>query len=620
MKKLLSLLVVSLFALSFVAAAINVDSPTSGGTYSDEIQVSWTDTGDSFTYSILTAQGDCDKDDDWSLYGTYGALNQPIIMDVSEWEEADDYCVAVVAGENPGWIILLGEGEQYEIVNGITIDRTSPSVEIIGIGNVPDPNEKDIKAKVVYGYNDNFGVVSCEIDWGDGRPNTDCLGATQKLHQYKQNGEYTVTITVEDDAGNVASDSAVVSVENVAPWNVQVHSVQTVAALNEMVRFKATAEDVDADLPLEYKWIVDGEEVAGSISAMGDPYLDYRWLNASIHEVIVCAFDGDDETCSDALEMTIEEPEHMTPMQKAIAEKPFKFDLDEPWKVPSNKRFETIISGITSCELISGPATMVVSPYDGNRCQVDWTPTNDERGVWALDSEDQNPVIIKASNGVDYKYYSFDVTVYSWGIELVPGWNLISIPLMPASTSINDVFDSIYEDVSYIDGSTATVFQYDALEGKWYKARRYSPSATTRGFTWSPSGDKVSNIVPGYAYWIKMENAATLYGSEDMFPVSTTPGSSGINLATGSWNLIGRFGITPNSLGWQQALKSLRNEFYTDDYVSPTLGIYELLSVTASGSTTWQPTTQLKVGDGYWVRTSAGSEQRETVVYEPNTI
>ena len=176
----------------------------------------------------------------------------------------------------------------------------------------------------------------------------------------------------------------------------------------------------------------------------------------------------------------------------------------------------------------------------------------------------KNPIIIKASNQAgDYKYYSFDVTVYSWGIALDKGWNLISIPYMPTSSSIDDVFADIYDNIAYVDGSTATVLMYNAVEalpddlsGAWYQARRQSLGSTKKFVLPTGGSNKLISIVPGHAYWIKMENADVLYGIEENFVIDSDPGQNGINLATESWNLIGRFGSDPIPLDWWKALKS----------------------------------------------------------------
>ena len=93
------------------------------------------------------------------------------------------------------------------------------------------------------------------------------------------------------------------------------------------------------------------------------------------------------------------------------------------------------------------------------------------------------------------------MTVHSWGIELKEGWNLISIPLVPTSSDIDDVFADIIDSVAYEGANTDTILQYNAVEEEWNKARPYSDRD---GFT-----GNLDSIVPGYGYWVKVINDTT---------------------------------------------------------------------------------------------------------------
>ena len=243
---------------------------------------------------------------------------------------------------------------------------------------------------------------------------------------------------------------------------------------------------------------------------------------------------------------------------------------------------------------------MTVDDPGSNRCRVLWTPSNDERG--------EHKVIIKAEDtGTEVKYYSFDVTVYSWGIELVEGWNLISIPLIPTSSNIEDVFADIIDSVVYekIDNSyTATVLQYDAIKNKWYKAR---PKSDKTGFTWSSSSSKLENIVPGYGYWIKMDKGDWIYGiEEDFSPSQQQLPVPSVELATESWNLVGRYSASEEPLPIGTAFESLEDYYYPK-------GVYAF-----DGINSWNSVDELELGNGYWMRTKIVPE-KEIITYEPIT-
>ncbi len=85
---------------------------------------------------------------------------------------------------------------------------------IDGISPIADagPNQETNVGKLVTfdasGSTDNVGIVSCEWDFGDGTTDT---GITCD-HTYAEPGNYTVTLTVKDAAGNLDTDTMIVTV------------------------------------------------------------------------------------------------------------------------------------------------------------------------------------------------------------------------------------------------------------------------------------------------------------------------------------------------------------------------------------------------------------------------
>jgi subtilisin family serine protease len=113
-----------------------------------------------------------------------------------------------------------------------------------------------------------------------------------------------------------------------------------------------------------------------------------------------------------------------------------------------------------------------------------------------------------------------DLTVTSdseFSISLESGWNLVSIPLQPADSDIEQVLDSIA-------GSYDLVIAYDACDpvDQW---KQYDPSAP-------PFANDLNNIGESIGFWVKMTAADTLVVS------GSEPGSTTMPLCTG-WNLTG---------------------------------------------------------------------------------
>ncbi len=100
---------------------------------------------------------------------------------------------------------------------------------------------------------------------------------------------------------------------------------------------------------------------------------------------------------------------------------------------------------------------------------------------------------------------------HSFPIQLNTGWNLISIPVMPADTTVGSVLSSLqgkYSIVWYYEGDT------------WYS---YDPD--------SPGLSDLYAIEPGKGYWIEMTSPASLV-------VSGEAVSAAIPIRNG-WNLVG---------------------------------------------------------------------------------
>lgn len=120
--------------------------------------------------------------------------------------------------------------------------------------------------------------------------------------------------------------------------------------------------------------------------------------------------------------------------------------------------------------------------------------------------------------------------VIYWGsLSLAVGWNLMSLPCIPANSAPAAVLASLLPPAT-TPAAVESVWTYNALTNKWYF---WSPTVTT-----PPAGySTLTAMVDGQAYWIKMTTAGTLNLAGTGYPVPPSPPLV-YSLAAG-WNMVG---------------------------------------------------------------------------------
>ena len=443
----------------------------------------------------------------------------------------------------------MDAGSVQDVIN-FTFDNTAP--EVIGLVVIQEGNEKDVLTNIDFS---NLGTdyTSIEVNWGDGEKN-DLLS-----HQYDASGSFDITLSLYDDAGNKGGDTVTVMVANVAPWDFYI-DMPNEAVVGHEVLLEGFANDVNSDKDdLTFSWdfgdgnAANGKEVSNIFTAEGK-------YNVTLE------ITDDEDTVIAIEEISI------------YAANPIESQIGVVEKNTKEFSFDTELSSLFSCNVVIGFGNFDVSK-DGDSCSLDvWKPTENDRGL--------HTVIVKASNETSTKYYSFEFMIYDWSVDLEKGWNLFSIPTEVEDSKIDTVLGGILGNVYYESTSVYSVFQYDAIEDEWSRARTTSTKSK-----YTASSRKLTHIVPGYGYWINMENADVIYGMQKEFSVNTFPTPS-VELAPASWNLIGRYG-TESWMGNRDALKSLEGMWHN------VLG-YE--------NSIWESKSKMKTGYGYWVRTKIASD------------
>ncbi len=154
---------------------------------------------------------------------------------------------------------------------------------------------------------------------------------------------------------------------------------------------------------------------------------------------------------------------------------------------------------------------------------------------------------------------------FTYSIPLTAGWNLVSLPLIPASTAISEVLAGV---------NVQRVFAYDVATGSW---QVYQPGA---------SGG-LTDIIPGRGYWLEAgtQGTLTVHGGLPSLPFQVT-------LSPG-WNLIGFPLISSSCATYQLAgISPGIVAGYDGDSTS-----WELVNSGWFTDSSW-----LKNGQGYWVK------------------
>jgi len=174
---------------------------------------------------------------------------------------------------------------------------------------------------------------------------------------------------------------------------------------------------------------------------------------------------------------------------------------------------------------------------------------------------------------------TFVVTVSNSIISLDTGWNLFSIPLVPEDQSSENINSVLDESIS---SKSEKIWAY--REGDW----DYTYPVDD-GVRWHEGTGKLKKIEPGYGYYLKMNEAATLiingdkyYGASDTGSIPMPPQ---VRLTTG-WNLIGHYGT--NDVDKDEELYDLSGGLLTD--------LKNVNMLNEDGN----PVTTLISGEGYW--------------------
>jgi len=322
----------------------------------------------------------------------------------------------------------------------------------------------DIISFSASGYDPNGDDLRYEWDFGDG---TTAGNQLNVVHSYNTPGTYTVTVTVHDSQGNMAtaSENIIVMLGNLAPSVVMTASPESGEAPLTVI-FNAYGYDPEED-DLRYEWDFDD----GSI-AFGQTII-HTFYNENSYEVSVMVEDshGNSGTARKTINVGpgVVEP-NIPPTAIAMAEPDCGY---APLVVSFTGIGEDIDGEIISYywDFGDGYSSNEQNPVHvfnyNNTYNVQLTVT-DDKGAIAIDS-----VIVTVEETVVGPSTTFN-------IQLRQGWNLISLPVRPADTNINSILAGVnYNSVwrksggnwqSYLNGLGGEFSTIEADRGYWIYA------------------------------------------------------------------------------------------------------------------------------------------------------
>ena len=248
-----------------------------------------------------------DEGETITLSGTYSDLGVNDTHTV-EWEFDDGTIIEASTVERtysePGTYTATftatdNDGARDSQTITITVNNSAPTItSLTGDTNISEGETARFNASATDPSNGELTYI-----WDFGDDSEQLLVNRNSLpvsHTYADNGNYTVTLTVEDEAGALSISTLNITVENVAPAIASIDGA-TVANEGQTVTYRASVRD-SGDDELTYEWSVNGE----SITNEGDPAtINYTFADNGTYSLSLTVRDDDDAATTNELEVIV---------------------------------------------------------------------------------------------------------------------------------------------------------------------------------------------------------------------------------------------------------------------------------------------------------------------------
>jgi len=501
-----------------------------------------------------------------------------LLDDPKDWHFCYENCTLWAPNPTGGFNVYEGR-----------FNKTEESCHIIEYYSVDDlGNQEDIKWQCVFVdktppkiHKDYHGPYFEEngVEWISSETNISLYAYDSEPHPSGLK-EFSYRITLVGD-GNCTNDSICQEAEGSGGWTT-VYTNVTEAKINEqschLIEIKAI-DNVDKESLHKQCVFVDNTPPTPK-KTVGDPKTEWDGQGADYYEIADLCWNGqvDEIECWKVTTMT-----------------PIELECNDPEPHPVDHE--------TVCYSVEVDAVDVTEDYCAN---VTGGTYNETTGYCCMNHTiDKFYFTEETEHNLEYYCVDalgnigpvdeekFKVEGISFNITINKKWNLISVPFVMLDDSIDEVFNDTAEDI-------ISVWTYDAGADEWYV---YTPG---------PGADTLSEMKPGWGYWVLAKNDTMLLIGGSLFSPATTPPSKGL---VAGWNLIGHYG---NEDEWGNPLYSYNGPNLGGDGRPVYCSLYSLLNTFVGYPkwsalvTYWEPDNPnqwkylnsgnyMNPGAGYWI-------------------
>jgi len=335
-------------------------------------------------------------------------------------------------------------------------------------------------------------------------------------------GTYDIEITINDEAGNTATDTEIgaVVVDSTPPTTSEITNPPNGTYVRGTVTIEANAEDnANGSGIAKVEFYYENTKIGENADSPYSIDWDTTTVEDGTYSLIAVAVDrAGNSLTSSPVSVTVDNtpPQiiERNPGINAVGVDPatnitVKFSENVTCSLGSWENCISVSSeeGNVSGDVTYQDRTLIFNPKDPLKSNTEFTVNL--TGITDL-----------AGNSLEgITGWSF-VTATYYSIELTPGWNLISIPVVPENTSIEVVLGDA-------EGKIEGIWTYDAVNEEWYV---YHPNNSTTS--------NLDTMIPGYGYWIKAKENATIKGYGSLFREREVPPQ---RILVPGWNLIGYY-------------------------------------------------------------------------------